>query len=76
MTRRGTGVALIAVAALLYATRYVCAAIFGSGLSSHSMDLFRAMLQYVGPELSRLSAVSLVAGLAYLAWAEAGRTGR
>ncbi|MGE5486024.1 MAG: hypothetical protein ACM3X4_13515 [Ignavibacteriales bacterium] len=76
MNRRGAGIALIAVAAFLHATRYVCAAIYGSGMNSHGSDLFRAMLQYVGPGLSRLSAVCLVAGIAYLVWAEADRTSR
>ena len=70
MSRRTTGVTLLAVAALLYSTRYLAAAIFGSGISSWDADLFRAMLQYVGQGPVTWSLAALVTGILYLVWAE------
>lgn len=70
MSRRATGTAFCAIAALLYASRYLAAAIFGSGVAGWNADLFQAMLQYVGSPLVRLSVWSLAAGIVYLAWAE------
>ncbi|MBT3392088.1 MAG: hypothetical protein HN413_16945 [Chloroflexi bacterium] len=71
MSRRFTGVMLIFIAAFLYATRYIAAAIFGASIANNwSAELFAAMLQYVGAELVNWSMVALVAGIAYLIWAE------
>lgn len=70
MSRRAAGVRLLAVAAILYSTRYLAAAIFGSGISSWDADLFRAMLQYVGQGPGTWSLAALVAGIIYLVWAE------
>jgi hypothetical protein len=74
MNRRATGVVFIAIAAFLFATRYIAAAIFGSGVRSWEAGLFDAMLAYVGPELPILSAVSLLIGIVYLIRAESTRT--
>jgi hypothetical protein len=73
MNKRATGVVFIAVAAFLFATRYIAAAIFGSGVRSWEAGLFDAMLEYVGPELPILSGVSLLAGVVYLVLAEVTR---
>lgn len=70
MSRRTSGTLLIVVAAFLYSTRYLSAAVFGSSLTNWSAELFAAMLQYVGRELIIWSVVALVAGLVYLIWAE------
>lgn len=70
MNRRATGVAFIAIAAFLFATRYLAAAIFGSGISSWSEQLFQSMLEYVGTTLVTLSGISLVVGIVYLIWGE------
>lgn len=70
MSRRATGALFIVAAALLYATRYLAAAIFGSALSSHNADLFNAMLQYTGQGLVIWCRVALLAGIFYLVWAE------
>ena len=72
MSRRAAGISLIAVSALLYAARYLAAAIFGSGVSSWSSDLFQAMLHNVGRGLATWSLIALVAGILYLVWAEVG----
>jgi hypothetical protein len=70
MNRRITGTIFLAVAAFLYATRYLAAAIYGSGVTSWNLEIFRSMLSYVGNNLLILSIVFALAGLAYLVWAE------
>jgi hypothetical protein len=70
MNRRITGTIFLAVAAFLYATRYLAAAIYGSGVTSWNREMFRSMLSYVGNNLLILSIVFALAGLAYLAWGE------
>lgn len=70
MSRRMAGVSLIAISALLFSTRYLSAAIFGSGVSSWNRELFQAMLTYVGNELVTLSGMALIGGILYLVWAE------
>jgi hypothetical protein len=70
MNKRTTGVGLLAIAAFLYATRYIAAAIFGSGIASFSTELFRSMLQYVGIAPLIWSILAAIAGVAYLVWAE------
>jgi len=71
MSRRLTGVILCAIAAMLYAARYLTAAIYGSGQShTWSADLFAALLRYVGSDLTIAAIVALVVGVAYLVWAE------
>lgn len=70
MSRRSTGTVLLAVSALLYASRYLAAAIFGSGVSSWNTELFNAMLHNTGPGLLLWSRLAFLAGLAYLVLAE------
>jgi hypothetical protein len=70
MSRRTTGTLLLFIAALLYSTRYLAAAVFGSSLTNWSAELFNAMLEYVGQGLVIWSVIALVTGLIYLAWAE------
>ncbi len=70
MSRRTAGICLIFTAAFLYAVRYLSAAIFGAGVASWSEDLFQAMFRYVGSGLSVASTFALIAGIAYLVWAE------
>jgi hypothetical protein len=70
MGRRSTGLGFCGIAAFLYATRYITAAIFGSGVSSWNSDLFHALLQYVGNSLTILSVISLIVGISYLVMGE------
>ena len=70
MNRRAAGVCFCAIAAVLFAARYLTAARFGSGVLSWDAGLFRAMLEYVGTPLLTLSILSLVAGIAYLIFSE------
>lgn len=80
MSRRAVGVSFVAIAAFLYAARYLTAGLYASSLVGWSAELFEAMLQYVGTDLTLWSVVCLVLGLIYLAWGEiesflASRTG-
>ena len=70
MNRRGTGVIFCLIAAALFSTRYISAAIFGSGVLSWGSDLFDSMLQYVGSALTVLSVIALIVGIIYLVAAE------
>lgn len=70
MTKRGTGVAFIAISAFLISAKYISAAIFGSGVASWDQSLFDAMLDYVGHTLSTYSRFTLIIGIAYIAWGE------
>ena len=70
MSRRMTGVIFIAISALLYATRFIAAAIWGSGFSSWNSENFLALLGYVDQGLTAWSIAALVVGLIYLAWGE------
>ena len=70
MSRRAAGVALVAVAAVLYAARHLAAATFMSSLSNWNAELFASALQYTGQGIVTWAIVALVAGVAYLVWAE------
>lgn len=70
MSRRTTGTVLLGISALLYSTRYLSAAIFGSSLTTWNTKLFNAMLEYVGREPVIWSIIALIAGIIYLVWAE------
>ncbi len=73
MNKRGTGLGFCAIAAFLFASRYIAAAIFGSGLQSWSDSLFASMMYYVGNRLTVLSVVALLVGIGYLLMAEIER---
>lgn len=70
MSRRTTGALLLVVSTILYMTRYLTAAILGSSTQGWSADLFAAMLQHVGYDLTTWSLVALIAALVYLIGAE------
>jgi len=71
MNRRVVGIGFMFISAWLYITRFITAAIYGSGLSgSWNADLFKALLKYVDQGLTPLSILALVLGIIYLLWAE------
>lgn len=70
MARRITGLVFISLGAMLYATRFIAAAIFGQGVASWNADLFRGMLQYVDQGLTPAWILALAIGVVYLLWAE------
>jgi hypothetical protein len=70
MSRRTTGAIFCMIAAILFATRHLTAAIFGSNLTTWNGELFQAMLEYTGRPLTILSVISLVIGIIYLVLSE------
>ena len=71
MNLRGAGIGLLAVAAALFIGRDLAAAIFyPANAGEYGVERFAQWRDYVGPAPIILSAVALVVGLAYLAWAE------
>ena len=72
MNRMITGAIFCLTAGLLFAARYIAAAVFMSNVSSWDSDLFAAGLAYQGSTLLILSIVSLIVGIIYLVWAEIG----
>lgn len=70
MNKRAAGVVFVCVAAFLYASRYITAAIYMSGTVSWDAELFSSGLEYVGNPLLILSVISLIIGCIYLFFAE------
>lgn len=70
MNKRGTGTIFCLIAAILFSTRYITAAIYMSGASSWDANLFSSGLEYVGSPLFYLSIISLMIGVGYLIWGE------
>jgi hypothetical protein len=70
VNKRGAGVVFLVTSAILYVSRYIAAAIFGSNVSSWNAELFQAMLGYVGSALLASSTLFALLGLFYLIWGE------
>jgi len=70
MSRRTTGLGLIGISAFLFSTKFIAAAIFGSGVVSWNADLYHSMLTYVDQGLSTASLIALISGVVYLIWGE------
>ncbi len=70
MGRRATGLGFCGIAAFLFASRYISAAIYGSNQTSWNTDLFNGLLVYVGNSLLVLSILSLMVGIIYLVLGE------
>jgi len=68
MNNKGVGAIFCLIAALLMAAKYLAAAIFMSGVSSWSEELFRSGLAHVGAPLSVSAVIALVLGIAFLVW--------
>ena len=68
--KQALGLGFCAIAAFLFAARYICAAIFGRNVTSWSEELFHNLYSYVGSGLTIAAGVSLVVGIAYLVWGE------
>jgi choline-glycine betaine transporter len=70
MSKRLTGCTFIAIAAFLFATRYVSAAIFMSNIESHGRELFQSGLRAVGQGLHLWALTALIIGVVYLVLGE------
>jgi hypothetical protein len=51
MNRRGAGVGSVFIAAVLFSTRYIAAAMYGANTTLWGAHFFDSMLEYVGNEL-------------------------
>ncbi len=70
MSRRATGMAFLAIAAFLFATRYIAAALYSPPIGPWDEQQFAHYLGYVGDLPWQLAGVALLAGIGYLLWAE------
>ena len=70
MNRRAAGVMFCCISAFLFSSRYIAAAIFGSGVQSWGAVLYRNMLNYVGGALTVWALIALITGIVYLVIAE------
>lgn len=68
MNNKGIGAIICLISAILISARYLAAAIFMSGVSSWTKVLFTSGLEYVGSSLKVWSIISLVVGIAFLAY--------
>lgn len=68
MNNKGVGAVFCLIAAMLYCTRYLAAAMFMQGISSWNAELFHAGLTYVGDSLTVLSLLALIAGILFLGY--------
>jgi hypothetical protein len=66
MKRRTTGCAFVAIAAYLYAVRFLAAAIYVSNMQSHGSDMFQRSMSYVGSDLHLWAFAALIIGVLYL----------
>ena len=66
MNNKGVGAVFCLIAAILAGARYLSAAVFMSGVSSWSADLYRAALDCIGPTLQIAAIVALVVGVCFL----------
>ena len=68
MNNKGIGAVFCLISAILMSARYLSAAIYMSGVSSWSDDMFDVGLSYVGAPLMVASIAALLAGIAFLAF--------
>ncbi len=66
MNNKGIGAVFCLIAAILMSARYLSAAVFMSGITSWSRELFVQGLEAVGSPLMIASLAALAAGIAFL----------
>lgn len=70
MNKRGTGAIFVLVGGLIFAARYIAAAIFMSSIDSWNAEMFSAALQYVGVTPLTVSIVFFLLGALFIVWQE------
>lgn len=68
--KRLAGAIFCLIAALLEAGRYIAAAVYVSGMTTWSSDMFATGLEYVGDTLKYLAIAALAVGILYIVWGE------
>ena len=66
MNNKGVGAVFCLIAAILMSARYVTAAIFMSGISTWSSEMFQTSLNYIGPALPTAAIAALIVGVIFL----------
>ena len=66
MNNKGVGAVFCLISALLMAARYLSAAIFMSGISTWSSEMFQTSLEYIGPALPTAAIAALIVGAVFL----------
>jgi hypothetical protein len=70
MNRRGIGFGFLALAVAIFISRFITAAIYGSGHTTWNRELFSALLDYVDQGLTVAMVIMIVLGVGYLVLAE------
>lgn len=70
LSKRGAGIFLIGIAALLISSEYITIALFASNTTTWSPEFFEIVKGSVGNLLKNLSIFSLLVGILYLLLAE------
>ncbi|MCP3027052.1 hypothetical protein [Halobacillus sp. A5] len=68
MNKTRVGVSFLLIATILYATRYICAAIGGIGATTWGSKEFAEELSHVPGNLMVLTIISLIAGIGFIVW--------
>lgn len=76
MKREYIGLGFCAISAFLFASRYVAAGAYGSGVGTYGPDTYQDMFQYVGSDLTVAAIVALVAGVVLIVWGELSGHGK
>ncbi|MGD8822239.1 MAG: hypothetical protein PVG63_03985 [Anaerolineales bacterium] len=76
MNRRALGFGFIALSTLLYVSRFIAAAIYGSSQTTWNAELFQGLLGYVDQGLSTAAIVGLALGVIFIAWSELASRGQ
>jgi hypothetical protein len=70
MSRRATGAIFVAIAAFLFAIRYIVAVLYTPDIGPWSAEEFGRYLGYIDRRPWQLAAIALVIGIGYLLWGE------
>lgn len=70
MNRRATGAILLGISAFIYGLRLLSAAIMGSDNLGWHSSKYNQMLDHIGNDPVVVCWMTLIAGIAYLIWAE------
>ena len=68
MNKRTCGMVFFVISVLLFISHRLCAAIYLSNSATFSEEFFKEGLQYTGGQWDMLALISLLLGIAYLAW--------
>ena len=68
MNNKGVGAIFCLISAILISAKYIAAAMFMSGVTYWDAELFAEGLGHVGPFLTVVSVIALIAGILFLGY--------